>query len=327
MNMEQLPPLGTAIGEVVGPTLGIYAPLLTKNAATIKSVPKETHSYGSTERQKLDIYTPPKPSIVNGRKAVLVFIYGGGFVRGSKTLTGYADDLVHANVASFFALKYGYTVVVPDYRLVGTHSDAKFPSGGEDVALVVEWIAKNVGPDPHHMMLMGNSAGGVHLSTFLLHPSFASTRAKVLSSSGTTQLKGAVMLSVPFNFHNAHVERSDILTSYYGHKDGHLELCPTGLLKTARQNGSIDFLNAGVRVLVLNGELDPDDEILLPKNDFLQEWSAIDTSKSRGALAVDFMQGHNHISPFCALGTGIDKEEAWGVQVATFYETLRKFES
>lgn len=321
--MEQLPPLGKSIGDIVKPTLGVYAPLLNKNAETIQSVPKETHSYGPTERQQLDIYTPPKPSIVNGRKAVLVFIYGGGFVNGQKTLPGY---LAHANIASFFALKYGYTVVVPDYRLVNTHSDAKFPSGGEDLALVVDWIASNVGPEPKDLFMMGNSAGGVHLSTFLLHSSFAATRAKI-SSSKETQLRGVVLLSVPFHFHHAHPDRAEILTSYYGTSDAHQELCPAGLLSTARKNGPIDFLEDGVRVLVLNGDLDPDDEILIPRDDFLKEWSMVDSPKGRSALAVDFMTGHNHISPFCSLGTGIDKEEAWGVQVAVFCETLRKFQA
>lgn len=244
---------------------------------------------------------------------------------GHKTLKGYAEDLAHANIASFFALKYGYTVVVPDYRLVKTRPDAKFPSGGEDLALVVDWIAKNVGPEPNDLFMMGNSAGGVHLSTFLLHSSFADTRAKLLSK-GKTRLRGAVLLSVPFHFHHASSDRAEILTSYYGTPDAHRELCPAGLLSTASKNGSIDFLKAGVRVLVLNGDLDPEDEILIPRDDFLEEWSRIGTPESRSELAVDFMRGHNHISPFCSLGTGIEKEEAWGAQVATFCETIRKFE-
>lgn len=319
--MDQLPPLGKAIGTIVKPTLGIYAPLLTKNSEIIRSVPKETHSYGPTERQQLDIYTAPKPSIINGRKAVLVFLYGGGLVNGHKTLPGY---LAHANIASFFALKYGYTVIVPDYRLVLTHSDAKFPSGGEDVALVVDWIANNVGPEPNDLFLMGNSAGGVHLSTFLLHSSFAATRQKVLSTNGT-RLRGAILLSVPFHFNRASSDRSEVLTSYYGTPEAHMELCPAGLLSTASKNWPIDFLEAGVRVFVLNGDLDPDDEILIPRDDFLKEWASIGSPESRTALAVDFIKGHNHISPFCSLGTGIGKEEAWGVQVATFCQTLRQF--
>lgn len=322
--MDQLPPLGNAIAEVVGPTYGIYAPLIAKNATTIRSVSKETHSYGPTDRQKLDIYTPPKPSIVNGRKAVLVFIFGGGFVRGAKTIPGVADDLVYSNLASFFALKYGYTVVIPDYRLVGTHSDAKFTSGGQDIALTMDWVSSNLGSEPLDVFGMGNSAGGVHLATYMLDPSFASARAKLISGK-ETQLKGVVLLSVPFDFHNAQPERSDVLTSYYGTKDAHLKLCPTGLLSTARETGPIDFLEAGVRVLVLNGELDPEDEILGPRDGFLKEWSLIGSLESRTSLAVDWMIGQNHISPVLGLGTGIEKEEAWGVQVATFCETIRKF--
>lgn len=323
--MDQLPPLGKAIQSIVLPTLKIYDPLLRKNADIIRSVKKETHSYGPSPRQQLDAYQSPSPRLINGRRPVLVFLYGGGLVNGHKTLPGYADDLCHANIAAFFALKHGYGVVVPDYRLVNSH-DAKYPSGGEDVALAVEWIFENAGtfgPEPIDLFIMGNSAGGVHLSTFLLDPAFAETRTKVLNGSGM-RMRGAVLLSVPFSFDYAHDSRGDILETYFGDAKVGAN-SPLGLLKSAQKHGKIDFVQAGVRAFVLNGELDPEDEILRPRDDFIRQWMHDDSKEGRGALAIDWMVGHNHISPFPSLSTGLEREEAWGHQVGAFCDNIRKF--
>lgn len=99
--MDQLPPLGTAIGEVVGKTFAIYDPIVRANAAAIKSTPTKTFSYGDDPRQCLDVYYPHEDLAASA--PLLMFLYGGGLVRGAKTIPGYADGLVHANVGHFFA--------------------------------------------------------------------------------------------------------------------------------------------------------------------------------------------------------------------------------
>lgn len=339
--MDQLPALGKSIQNIVLPTFNIYAPLIRANASTIRSVKKETFAYGSHERQQLDIYHPPTPNLINGRKPVLMFEYGGGLIQGAKVLPPpMFEGLVHANVAAFFAQKFGYTVVIADYRLL-SHG-AKFPSGGEDIALAVDWICENPsklsegggGEEPIDLFIMGNSAGGIHLSTFLLHPSFAPTRAKITTAqnSNTVRLRAAILLSVPFTFASAHSSRSEVLSQYFGDYTAN---SPLGLLKAARRQASggkpLDFVQAGTRLLVLNGELDPEDEILIPRDDFIAEWTEMSTGSGevatayRGALALDWMPGHNHISPFASLSTGIEREEAWGHQVAAFCDNIRKF--
>ena len=316
--MDQLPPLGTGIFQVLQPTIKIYEPLILANANTIRSVKKETFKYGPTDRHQLDVYYAPKPSIKSGRKPVLVFFYGGGLMHGDKTLPA-ADGLVHPNIASFFALKYGYTTIVSDYRLI--KHGAKFPSGGEDVGMTVDWIVNNgvgQGPEPIDLFIMGNSAGGLHLSTFLLHSSTKNIRSKVLCG-GDVRLRNAVLLSVPFAFGNPDATRGETLKGYFG--DIHAN-SPLGLLKTARQESGIDIL-PHIQLYTLNGTLDPDSEILGPREEFLQEWSKIEDSNSRGTMKTGMMPGHNHISPVFSLGTAIEKEEAWGHQVGEFCEASR----
>ncbi|KAK0303224.1 hypothetical protein LTR01_008234 [Friedmanniomyces endolithicus] len=301
--MDQLPAHGKALPGVLLPTFKAYAPLLQSQASTIKSVKRETFTYGPHDRQQLDIYHAPQPALINGRRPVLLFEYGGGLTQGGKSLPVIPGDLAHANLGAFFALNPGYMVVIADYRLM-SHG-AKFPSGGEDIALAVEWIDANqakLGPEPIDLFIMGNSAGGIHLSTFLLHPDFAETRRKVLNGSGT----------------RLRVE------AYFGDFEKN---SPLGLLKAARQRqeAPLDFVKGGCRILALDAELDPENDIRRPGRDFIKEWLEMEDSASQSALAVDSMTGHNHISPVLGLGTSNEDEEAWGRQVASFCDTIRHF--
>ena len=132
-----------------------------------------------------------------------------------------------------------------------------------------------------------------------------------------------MFLSVPFHFDSAHPERAKTLESYFGDYKANSSL---GQLKTACQkNMPLDFVKAGAKVLVLDAELDPEDEILKPRDAFVEEWLRSPDPAMRGALAVDQMPRHNHISPFASLSTGIEQEEAWGGQVVAFFDNIRKF--
>ncbi|KAK1819822.1 hypothetical protein LTR12_005697 [Friedmanniomyces endolithicus] len=303
--MDQLPAHGKNLPGVLLPTFKAYAPLLQSQASTIKSVKRETFAYGPHERQQLDIYHAPQPAIVNGRRPVLLFEYGGGLTQGAKSLPVFPGDLAYANLSAFFALNPGYMVVIADYRLM-SHG-AKFPSGGEDIALAVEWIDANqakLGPEPIDLFIM-------------------ETRQKVLQRSGT-RLRGAILLSVPFHFAHAHDTRPPALEAYFGDFETN---SPLGLLKSARKRleTPFDFVKGGCRILVLDAELDPENDIRRPGRDFIKEWLEMEDNASQSALAVDSMTGQNHISPVLGLGTSNEDEEAWGHQVASFCDTIRHF--
>ncbi|KAF2772196.1 alpha/beta-hydrolase [Teratosphaeria nubilosa] len=322
--MDQLPSFGTGIQETAAPTVQLYTPLLLRNADHIRATKKETFAYGPHERHQLDVYYAANPSIKHGRRPVLIFIYGGGFIHGAKTLPT-ADGLCHANIATFFANNYGYTVVVPDYRLV-SHG-GRFPSGGEELALATEWILKNgVGGDGAgealDLYMVGNSAGGVNVLTLLLHESCEATRKKLLSGTGT-RLRGAIALAPPLHFHDHGPHRKGMLEAYF---PDHRANCPFGLLQASKASAPFDWVKAGVRLLLLDAELDPVDEIRKPKDAFVTEWLSLGDNASRSALAVDTVVGMNHVSPFVSLGTGIEREEVWGHQVAAFMENIRRIE-
>ena len=114
--------------------------------------PRSRHiPYGALQRQTLDIYLPKdrKP------RAVIVFIYGGGWTSGDK------------NKYQLLALAFtgrGYAVVVPDYR---TFPSGRFPDFVEDAALAIKWVQDNRARFHNApMFLMGHSAGA-HIGALL----------------------------------------------------------------------------------------------------------------------------------------------------------------
>lgn len=323
--MDQLKHLPRAIGPSVIPTMEVYEPLLLANATAIRSTKFQSFTYGSHPRQTLDVYYPSqpgRPSVSSANTPVLIFLHGGGFTGGSKTLP-LADGLIHANMGHFYAKKLGYTTIIPDYRLM-SHG-ARFPSGGEDLAQVVDWVRETLtrqdGYQNIELFIMGNSAGGVHMATYLFAPDFATSRNKVLTQDpdASIVLRGVVFLSVPFNFRQADASRAHVLQEYFGDIEAN---APQGLLEAAMLQDPDNVL-LDVRAMVIYGSLDPDDEILDPQREFLSRWAQLDAD-SRKALSVVVMQGQNHISPPLSLGTGIGREEAWGFEVGDFLDSLRK---
>lgn len=300
--MEHLPALGTAIVDTIRPTARIYEPLLQARADKILSTTKETFPYGLSPRQVLDVYYPSKETISS--PPILLFFYGGGFIRGGRTLSDIKDGLVHANLGHFFST-LGYITIIPDYRLV---PEAKFPSGGEDVLAALEWTTGRFTSKDHNIYLMGFSSGGVHVSTFLLADDFASKRSTFVRHVGG--LRGAIFLSVPFSFYERKEMRTKPLLEYFG-PDIH-RYSPEELLKAMGQSGSI----WPVPMLVLTCSLDPVADIISPSRAFsrlCEKLTSNDVSSSM--FTARRIEGHNHISPIFAVGTGKENEEAWAVGV------------
>jgi hypothetical protein len=67
-----------------------------------------------------------------------------------------------------------------------------------------------------------------------------------------------------------------------------------------------------VQIHVGSVSLDPEDEILSPVRCFISTWRNKRSSSPAPGLVVSTWGGHNHISPFLALGTDIAREESWG---------------
>lgn len=329
-----------AIASIFLPTVEAFKPLLVANKSEILSIPSTTYSYGQHKRQQLDVYEECTHS---SSSPIIIFFYGGGLSRGDKILPLIPSSLAYHNLGAFFA-KRGFTTIIADYRRVtdvalGTGEDAIFPSGGEDVGAVVDWLESTYlqschskTQKPRDVFLMGNSAGGVHVSTYLLDPRFDSQR-HALRESQLCSLRGAVLVSVPLDFKAATPERSDILQTYWppnlsgtGQQSSHDLFCPNGLLRTRKtRKESIETLQLAdfglPDILVMLGELDPEDEIVEPNKRFLGLWD--DCFGSRQGIEVKWMGGHNHISPPFALMSGDKQGEQWAENVIDWMKDLQ----
>lgn len=140
--------------------LDIYSPLVRRTDNAGIAVFRDI-AYGADPRQRLDIFTLHGAT----KRQVLIFVHGGAFTRGSKSVNGDFYD----NVAYWFA-RQGLVAVNVEYRLA---PEAQFPAGAQDVGRAVEWVAEHIaayGGDPGDLVLMGHSAGGCHVASYLLDP-------------------------------------------------------------------------------------------------------------------------------------------------------------
>lgn len=148
--------------------------------------------------------------------------------------------------------------VIINYRLYGEH-DASFPSGGEDISLALQWLAKTdkiPSADLNNVFLCGNSAGGVHLATFLYAPDAIPSEAtfRTVDKISNLQIRAAVLMSVPMHFVDAvNDSRRDVLAGYWGSAERSSQYDAISLRKASKNN---------IPTLVSWGEHDPTDEIL-----------------------------------------------------------------
>ncbi|MBI3735462.1 alpha/beta hydrolase [Candidatus Sumerlaeota bacterium] len=142
--------------------------------------------YGRAGGQELtlDLYLPELPTDHPRPIPAVVYIHGGGWVRGSRgSPSGVTFALEMASE--------GLAVACVNYRLAPAHPA---PAAIEDAKLAVRWVRENAGThgmDPRRIVAMGNSAGG-HLAAML-----AVTRPEDgFEGSGLTHLPSRVMGAV-----------------------------------------------------------------------------------------------------------------------------------
>lgn len=111
--------------------------------------------YGPNSSHLLDIYMSAHAS--NQLREVIVFFYGGRWTEGTKNDYRFVG-------ATFAGL--GYLVVIPDYR---KYPDVRFPTFVEDAARAAAWVHDHIAKwhgDPHHIHVVGHSAGA-HIGALL----------------------------------------------------------------------------------------------------------------------------------------------------------------
>ncbi len=242
--------------------------------------------YGPDARHRLDIFRPEGAQDA----PVLVFVHGGGFVMGDKRL----PKLPFYDNVGAWAASQGWIGVTINYRLA---PDNMWPAGSEDVARVVAWLRENIaehGGDPRRIILMGQSAGAVHVGGYLAHRS--------VQSGGGPGIAGAVLVSGSYD--PAAAPPNAYHLAYYG-------------TDQARYG---DF--SMVQGLVVT---------TVPLCLVVSEFDGIDHrrqaallvgafGKARGDMPrLHWLPGHNHLSPVLAIGT---PDDTLGPMVTDFMRAI-----
>ena len=132
--------------------------------------------YSKEHDLKLDVYSPQK---VDKPKPVLVFIHGGNWVRGKKSIykffgTGFA--------------KKGIVTVIINYRLSST---ATYDSLTTNAATAVKWVRQNINQykgDTNNIFVSGHSAGA-HLAALIATDDSYFNRLKIKNP-----IRGSIMI-------------------------------------------------------------------------------------------------------------------------------------
>ncbi len=265
--------LGTEISpEAIEGTAALYAPFHEREPYRDVRVTRDV-AYGANERHRLDVF---QPSGVRGARPapVLMFVHGGGFVRGDRRTPGtpYNDNV------ALWAVRHGLIGVNITHRLA---PQFPWPAGAQDVASAVAWVRNGIvahGGDPRRIFLMGTSAGAVHAASYVAHRQFHGEEG--------CGLAGAVLLSGMYDL--AAAPPNPMHSAYLGDDKEQYRRASTlpGLLATP------------VPLLFVLTEMDPA-EFQRQTLSLLSAWFA---THGRWPNLVH-MLGHNHLSSTMHLNT------------------------
>ncbi|HLB31153.1 MAG TPA: alpha/beta hydrolase [Gammaproteobacteria bacterium] len=185
--------------ETLNATRELYTPL--HPVAPFAGVEiRRDERYGSHERHRLDLFLPEEGT--SRPRPALVFIHGGGFVRGDKHSPG---SPFYDNVG-VWAVRNGMIGVNMTHRLA---PDFQWPAVIRDVAQAVAWVnrhGREYGLDADRIYLMGQSAGAAHAASYIAHPGIYAPASHGLS--------GAIFLSGLYNLET--LAADEMTASYFG---------------------------------------------------------------------------------------------------------------
>ena len=132
-----------------------------------------------------------KPSDSQEKRAVMVFIHGGGFVGGSSKEYLYNGATI-AKEGDVIVVTLNYRVGILGFfefsTIGGTEYAHSADAGIQDQIMALQWVKDNIasfGGDPQNITVFGESAGGASVLALLgtEHPSDLFSRAIVMSGS------------------------------------------------------------------------------------------------------------------------------------------------
>ena len=133
----------------------------------------------------LNVLTPG----LTGRRAVMVYIHGGGFTGGSNVLTAFSDRFVRENDVVLVGVNHRLNMF--GYLYLGAFSEKYADSGNVgqlDLVAALRWVRDNIlrfGGDPGNVTIFGESGGGAKVSALLAMQSAKGLFHRAIVESGS----------------------------------------------------------------------------------------------------------------------------------------------
>ena len=130
-----------------------------------------SHQEESENCLNLNVLTPA----LTGRRAVMVYVHGGGFAQGSGVLTALSDRFVRENDVVLVGINHRLNMF--GYLYLGAFSEKYADSGNVgqlDLVAALRWVRDNIsrfGGDPANVTIFGESGGGAKVNALLAMPS------------------------------------------------------------------------------------------------------------------------------------------------------------
>jgi acetyl esterase/lipase len=250
--------------DVLAATAAIYRPLVDSTPVN----EQRDVAYGPHARHRLDVYLP------DGRpRGVVVYVHGGGFVRGEKD----ADGVFYPNVGRFLA-RAGFAAVLPNYRRAG---EAGWPAGAQDVQRTVEWVQAGgvvLGMErAAGIFVMGQSAGASHVASW-----FFDRHAR---AAPLPEVQGVLMMS---GYYRAAAPLAANISAYFGEDAS----------QYAQRSPLTHVSQTAVPVWLSVAELDPG-RIATHSYELAQALTGCNGRSPEFA----WFKGHNHVSTVFSLGS------------------------
>lgn len=242
---------------------------------------------------------------------------------GDRRISPKTFGLVYSCVAAYYARR-GYLVIIPDYRLV---PHVKYPGPAEDVRDALRWVVQNLNvqnenespseetalpnlliPDLDRIILMGHSAGALHIVTMMFEPSVLPWDDDLRH-----RIKGLILQAPPYDLSQMTTDWStwSIHAQYWGNLEIMKANDPINLYR--RIPGHV--VDKLPKLLMVQGENEPD--WLIYSSDRFHE-----AVRDRTGVALDriIAKGHNHISVNWALSTDVGEE--WAEETTVWLQKL-----
>jgi triacylglycerol lipase len=260
------------LGRVIDPpnTAALYVPLQEKEPYPGVRIERDI-KYGPAERNLLDVFMPETGG---SARPVLIYVHGGAFIGGNKRNPGspFYDNVM------LWAVKNGFVGVNMTYRLA---PQSPWPAGAEDIASVVQWIADSIGGrggNPARVYLMGQSAGAVHVASYVSHPEFHKVKGGGLA--------GAIMVSGIYDL--TATPLADPERAYFG----------TDATLYPERSSLQGLLTTEIPLMVTAAELDPPG--FVRQFDLLKEAAC---KRANGCAHAFMLPQHSHMSEVYSINT------------------------